>query len=56
MMAVAGTVRRLAVNLIMRADPLNQAVARILNQPARRSTTSFFENYAGDTPWPQRWF
>ena len=59
MMAVARTVRRfLAVNLIMRYDPLNQAVGRILEAGLLGAPLhAFFENYAGDTPLgPEHWF
>ena len=52
MIEVARTARRfLAVNLIMRYDPLNQAVARILETGLLGAPLhAFFENYAGDTP------
>jgi predicted dehydrogenase len=50
--------RFLAVNLIMRYDPLNQAVARILEAGLLGAPLhAFFENYAGDTPLgPGHWF
>ena len=59
MMDAARTARRfLAVNLIMRYDPLNQAVARILKAGLLGAPLhAFFENYAGDTPLgPGHWF
>ncbi len=59
MMAAARTARRfLAVNLIMRYDPLNQAVARILDAGLLGAPLhAYFENYAGDTPLgPEHWF
>jgi predicted dehydrogenase len=59
MMDAARTARRfLAVNLIMRYDPLNQAVARILDAGLLGAPLhAFFENYAGDTPLrPEHWF
>jgi predicted dehydrogenase len=59
MIEVARTARRfLAVNLIMRYDPLNQAVARILETGLLGAPLhAFFENYAGDTPLgPGHWF
>ena len=59
MIDAARMVRRfLAVNLIMRYDPLNQAVARILKAGLLGAPLhAFFENYAGDTPLgPGHWF
>ena len=59
MIDAARTARRfLAVNLIMRYDPLNQAVARILEAGLLGAPLhAFFENYAGDTPLcPEHWF
>ena len=59
MIDAARTARRfLAVNLIMRYDPLNQAVARILEAGLLGAPLhAFFENYAGDTPLgPGHWF
>ena len=59
MIDAARTARRfLAVNLIMRYDPLNQAVARILQAGLLGAPLhAFFENYAGDTPLgPGHWF
>jgi hypothetical protein len=52
MIEAARTARRfLAVNLIMRYDPLNQAVAHILEAGLLGAPLhAFFENYAGDTP------
>ena len=52
MIDAARTARRfLAVNLIMRYDPLNQAVASILDAGMLGAPLhAFFENYAGDTP------
>lgn len=50
--------RFLAVNLIMRYDPLNQAVAHILDAGLLGAPLhAFFENCAGDTPLrPDHWF
>lgn len=50
--------RFLAVNLVMRYDPLNQAVARILESGVLGAPLhAFFENYAGDTQLrPEHWF
>ena len=59
MIDAARTARRfLAVNLIMRYDPLNQAVAGILEAGLLGAPLhAFFENYAGDTPLgPGHWF
>ena len=59
MIDAARTARRfLAVNLIMRYDPLNQAVTRILEAGLLGAPLhAFFENYAGDTPLgPGHWF
>jgi predicted dehydrogenase len=59
MIEAARAARRfLAVNLIMRYDPLNQAVARILEAGLLGAPLhAFFENYAGDTPLgPGHWF
>ena len=59
MIDAARTARRFrAVNLIMRYDPLNQAVARILKAGLLGAPLhAFFENYAGDTPLgPGHWF
>jgi predicted dehydrogenase len=59
MIDAARTARRfLAVNLIMRYDPLNQAVARVLEAGLLGAPLhAFFENHAGDTPLgPGHWF
>ncbi len=50
--------RFLAVNLIMRYDPLNQAVASLLKTGLLGAPLhAFFENSAGDTPLsPAHWF
>jgi predicted dehydrogenase len=59
MIEAARSVNRfLAVNLIMRYDPLNQAVSNILESGVLGAPLhAFFENYAGDTPLgPDHWF